>query len=93
MAAAADKRAANPFESVLRAIVLEFPEIAVIPQAAVVARGQTYHPDLVDARRRVVIEADSHEFHTGKEAHGRDCVRYTALAVAGWLVRRFTWER
>jgi very-short-patch-repair endonuclease len=52
-----------------------------------------FHPDLVDEQHRIVIEADSHEFHTGREAHGRDCVRYTALTVAGWLVLRFTWDQ
>jgi very-short-patch-repair endonuclease len=53
----------------------------------------TWHPDLVDVDRRLVIEADSHEFHTEKDAHSRDCVRYTALTVAGWLVIRFTWDQ
>jgi very-short-patch-repair endonuclease len=53
----------------------------------------TWHPDLVDVHRRLVIEADSHELHTGKDAHARDCVRYTALTVAGWLVLRLTWDQ
>ena len=93
VARCASAQAANPFESVLRAIVLEFPALQVRPQVEVVARGMTFHPDLVDEGNRVVIEADSHEFHTGQEAHGRDCVRYTALTVAGWRVLRFTWEQ
>lgn len=93
VAAAANPKAANPFESVLRAIVLEFRELQVVPQQAVLARGFIYHPDLVDVRRRIVIEADSYEFHTGKEAFELDCTRYTALTVTGWLVIRFTWEQ
>lgn len=93
VAGAASAKAANPFESVLRAIVLDLGGLDVEPQAAVVARGRTFHPDLVDVRRRLVIEADSWEFHTGRVEHGRDCVRYTALAVAGWTVVRFTWEQ
>jgi very-short-patch-repair endonuclease len=93
VATEADARAANPFESVLRAIVLECTSLKVAPQEAVPTRGLTYHPDLVDSAHRVVIEADSWEHHTSKEAHSRDCVRYTALALAGWLVLRFTWEQ
>ena len=89
----ASPQAANPFESVLRAIVLEFPALCVTPQAEVVARDMVFHPDLVDAARRVVIEADSYEFHTSQDAHARDCVRYTALTLAGWLVIRFTWHQ
>lgn len=89
----ASAQAANPFESVLRAIVLEFPALSVRPQLEVVARGMTFHPDLVDESARLVIEADSFEFHTSPEAHARDCVRYTALTVAGWLVLRFTWHQ
>lgn len=86
-------QAANPFESALRALVLEFPELRVRPQAEVVARGMVLHPDLVDERLRILIEADSFEFHTSQEAHARDCVRYTALTVEGWLVLRFTWHQ
>ncbi len=93
VAAEATPEAANPFESVLRALVLEFSELDMVPQLPVTARGQTWHPDLVDESRRIVIEADSWEFHTDKRSHARDCVRYTALAMAGWLVVRFTWEQ
>lgn len=93
VAARATPRAANPFESGLRAIALEFPELEVEPQGAVRTRYRTYHPDLVDRRRRLALEADSWEFHTGRDAHGRDCVRYTELTLEGWRVLRFTWEQ
>lgn len=93
VADAATPLAANPFESVLRALVLEFPVLAVEPQAEVVARSLVLHPDLVDRDHRIVFEADSHEFHTGKQAHDLDCERFTALGVAGWLVVRFSWEQ
>lgn len=93
VAGVADARAANPFESVLRAIVLTVGGLDVVPQAPVTARGLVVHPDLVDLDHRVVLEADSWGFHADKETHGRDCVRYTALAVEGWVVLRFTWEQ
>ena len=93
VAHAADRRSANPFESMLRAIVLDVPGFDVEPQVAVSTRGMTYHPDLVDRTNRIVIEADSWTYHSDRLTHGRDCVRYSALAVAGWLVLRFTWEQ
>jgi len=93
VAAEATGLAANPFESVLRAIVLEFPEFRVEPQGRVEARNLVLHPDLVDRENCIVFEADSHEFHTGKAAHDLDCERFTALGVAGWLVIRFSWEQ
>ncbi len=89
----ADGRAANPFESVLRAIVLEFPGLTVVPQVPVPTSGLTYHPDLVDEQRRIVIEAESWGWHADQQTHARDCVRFTLLTVAGWRVLRFTWEQ
>ncbi|GEP36585.1 hypothetical protein NPS01_02480 [Nocardioides psychrotolerans] len=93
VAGEASAEAANPFESVLRAIILDHGALSVRPQVAVVARGQTFHPDLVDEGRRVVIEADSWSFHSDHRTHGRDCVRDTALTVCGWIVLRFSWEQ
>ena len=49
------------------------------------------HPDLADLEARVILEADSWEFHTGREAHVRDCWRYNELVAEGWSVLRFTW--
>jgi hypothetical protein len=89
----ADGRAANPFESSLRAIAIE-EGLGVIPQFEVRARGLVLHPDLVDPIAGVVIEAESWEFH-GKEraAFDADCERYTALVATGWRVLRFTWRQ
>jgi very-short-patch-repair endonuclease len=84
--------AANPFESVLRALALD-AGLDVVPQLGVEVRGVTVHPDVGDRERRIVLEADSWEFHTGKDAHERDCWRYTVLVCGGWLVLRFTWHQ
>lgn len=89
----ATPRAANPFESVLRAIVMEFPDLLVEPQGSLTTRHRTYHPDLLERRLLLAIEADSWEFHTGKGAHARDCVRYTEMTLCGWRVLRFTWDQ
>ncbi|MDT0183381.1 DUF559 domain-containing protein [Microbacterium sp. ARD31] len=84
--------AANPFESVLRAILVE-AGIDVVPQWATTVGGVTYHPDLAEPFRALAIEANSWGFHAGKTEHDADCVRYNALVVAGWTVLRFTWEQ
>jgi hypothetical protein len=88
----ADCRAANPFESSLRAIAIE-AGLDVIPQYAIEVDGVLRHPDLADPLRGIVLEADSWGFHADKQAHDRDCARYNALVAAGWMVLRFTWPQ
>jgi very-short-patch-repair endonuclease len=89
VAHAADGRAANPFESVLRAIALDVPGLHVVPQGAVGAIGQA---DLADTRLRIAVEAESFEFHALAEAFRHDVRRYTAMTRLGWLVVRFVWD-
>jgi very-short-patch-repair endonuclease len=84
--------AANPFESVLRAIALDVPGLDVQPQVVISERGFYGRPDLVDRRRRIVIEGDSYTFHGTRKAFRRDCQRYTGLVIRGWTVVRFAWE-
>ncbi|MDR7361426.1 hypothetical protein [Nocardioides marmoribigeumensis] len=88
----ADRRAANAFESVLRAIALDVPGLVVEPQVRIDERGLRVTPDLVDRERRIVIEAESWEFHGHRKALHRDCARYNALVLRGWTVLRFSWE-
>ncbi|MEI5676163.1 MULTISPECIES: DUF559 domain-containing protein [Nocardioides] len=82
--------AANTFESVLRGLAVE-AGLDVLPQGEIDLGDRTVRPDLVDRERRLVLEADSWEFHAGKDAFQSDCRRYTDLVVAGWTVLRFTW--
>lgn len=84
--------AANPFESVLRAIALDVPGLELVPQVVISESGFTGRPDLVDEARRIVLEAESFEFHGSRKAMKRDCERYNALATRGWVVLRFSWE-
>ncbi len=93
VAAAATALAANPFESVLRAIALEIPGLDLQPQAVIDEQGFRCRPDLVDRSRRLVVEADSFEWHGGRRALRQDCERYNALVVRGWTVLRFAWEQ
>jgi hypothetical protein len=47
-AAAADERAANPFESTLRALALDVPGLNVVPQLTIYDRNFFVQPYLVD---------------------------------------------
>ncbi|MEA5453361.1 hypothetical protein SPF06_01375 [Sinomonas sp. JGH33] len=86
-----DGRAANPFESGLRAACLE-AGVALEPQLRISTRGGTFVVDLGSALYRVTAEADSFEWHGGREALHRDCTRYNELVRDQWTVLRFSWE-
>ena len=81
----ADDRAANPFESGLRSIADAVPGLRVRPQVPVFADRFLGRPDLVDEDLRIVIEADSFEWHGGRSDLARDARRYNAFTVHGWL--------
>lgn len=89
VARAVDGRAANPFESVLRAVALEVPGLHVEPQQWVERVGRV---DLLCRRNNLVVEADSWEFHGERSAFVRDVRRYTTFVRLGFAVVRFTWE-
>jgi very-short-patch-repair endonuclease len=88
----ADGRAANPFESVLRAQCID-AGLEVTPQVVLRRRPEVIRPDLVDRCRRLVVEAESLAHHASRADLRRDANRYTWLAVDGWWVLRFTWEQ
>ncbi len=89
----ADGRAANPFESELRALCIEVG-LDVIAQYEVRASGVRIHPDLTSPLLGIIIEADSWAHHGEKRPDWvRDVTRYNALATDGWIVLRFTWEQ
>lgn len=91
---AADGGAAGPFESALRAIALDVAGLTVRTQVRVDdSHGWIGRVDLADLHLRLVLEADSMEFHGERSAQDRDCARYTRLTTSGWLVLRFTWEQ
>jgi very-short-patch-repair endonuclease len=89
--ALADARAANPFESALRATVIDARLEGFLPQLGI--PGTEYRVDLGDPKRMIVLEADSFEFHGKRSALERDCRRYDELVRRGWLVLRFSWEQ
>ena len=89
----ASARSANPFESGLRALALEATDHTWSPQLPVTLRDGTFlHADVGCAEVRVLLEADSHEFHKSRGDVMRDCHRYNEMIIAGWIVLRFAWE-
>jgi len=82
--------AANPFESGLRACLLDAGLTGFVPQYRV--HGTPYRVDLADPARQVALEADSFAHHGSRGALHRDCTRYDELVRRGWLVLRFSWE-
>jgi very-short-patch-repair endonuclease len=84
--------AANPFESALRAIGLGVEGLRLQPQVVIADREGRGRADLVDVQRRLVVEAESHTWHSRRGALRRDCRRYTKLTLLGWRVLRFAWE-
>lgn len=84
--------AANPFESVLRSIALRVPGLRVRPQALITSVTPWVRPDLVDEELRIVLEADSFQWHGDRAALREDARRYDRLVANDWLVLRFAWE-
>lgn len=93
VAALANGRSANPFESSLRALAIQ-AGLRAVPQWAVEVAGTTLHPDVADPWAGLALEADSWGHHAqARRDHDVDCSRYNLLVVAGWRVLRFTWPQ
>lgn len=94
VAGAATSKAANAFESVLRAQAHLVPGLHVQAQLAVAVPGSRIilHPDLGDPVHRIAVEAEGFEWHGQTAALTRDCRRYNTLAGLGWMVIRFSWH-
>ena len=91
VAAAATGLSTNPFETELRRLAT-IAGLNVRPQVPLYAGHFLGKPDLVDVDRRIILEADSFEWHGSRRALVRDARRYNNFVIAGWLVLRFSWE-
>lgn len=89
---AADGRAANPFESVLRAVASEIDGLHLVPQLQVAEPGLFAVVDIGDRDRKLALEAEGIEFHGTKEGFQRDVRRHTELGMYGWHSLRFVWS-
>jgi len=92
VAEAASPDVANPFESCLHAIALSVPGLRVRPQVTIREPDIVARPDFVDVDLKIVLEADSFEWHGGRDQLSADARRYDLLVVNGWLVLRFAYE-
>jgi hypothetical protein len=88
-----DARAANPFESAMRALAIEAGITGFQPQLLVPGSDPAAWVDLGDPVRRIAFEADSFAFHGSPAALAKDCRRYDELIGLGWLVQRFTYDQ
>lgn len=92
VASDARAEAANPFESVTRAICNDVPGLRVEPQVVISDPHLWARPDHADRHLEIVVECDSYEWHGDRAGFTKDVRRYTLLSASGWLVLRFTWE-
>jgi very-short-patch-repair endonuclease len=91
VAAHADGRAANPFESVLRALTIE-EGYDLTAQLQVADSGLFAIVDLGSEELRLAVEADGFEHHGTRKGLRKDCRRHTELAVFNWSSLRFSFE-
>ena len=87
----ADGRAANPFESVLRALTIE-EGFDLTPQLQITDSGLFALVDLGSEELRLAVEADGFEHHGTRKGLRKDCRRHTELAVFDWSSLRFSFE-
>lgn len=92
----ANGAAANPFESVLRALCIEVG-LDATPQVPIYQDHGSHtvflgRPDLLDRGRRLILEAESYEYHGGRKDLARDCRRFNRFQLGGFRCGRFPWE-
>ncbi|WP_035903933.1 DUF559 domain-containing protein [Knoellia subterranea] len=87
----ADGRAANPLESVLRALTIEVG-LELTPQLEVADPGLYAKVDLGSEELRLVVEAEGYETHGTRKGLRRDCRRHALFAIWGWASLRFAYE-
>ncbi|MFW5470762.1 hypothetical protein ACOCJ4_12010 [Knoellia sp. CPCC 206435] len=91
VAAHAHRGAANPLESVLRALTIEVG-LVMTPQLQVAESGMYATVDLGDEKLRLIIEAEGYGTHGTRKGLRRDCRRHTEFAVFGWTSLRYAYE-
>jgi len=87
----ADGRAANPFESVLRALALE-EGLALQPQVMIAEPGMFAVVDLAEPDGPLVVEAEGFATHGTRTGLRRDCRRHTEFTIHGRASLRYAYE-
>ena len=91
VAARADGRAANPLESVLRALCIE-EGFVLTPQITITESGLYAEVDLGSEALRLAVEADGFETHGTRRGLLKDCERHTLFAIYAYSSLRFAYE-
>ena len=91
VAAHAHHAAANPLESVMRALTIEVG-LVMTPQLEVAEAGMYAKVDLGSETLRLIIEAEGYATHGTRTGLRRDCRRHTEFAVFGWTSMRYAYE-
>lgn len=91
VAAHADGRAANPFESVLRALCID-EGFVLTPQITITESGLYAEVDLGSEALRLAVEADGFETHGTRAGLRKDCERHTMFAIYAYSSLRFAFE-
>lgn len=91
VAAHADGRAANPLESVLRALCIE-EGFDLTPQVEITESGLYAIVDLGSESLRLAVEADGFETHGTRKGLRKDCERHTLFAIFAYSSLRFAYE-
>jgi very-short-patch-repair endonuclease len=60
------------------------------PQVKICVGGATYWADFADRKRKILVECEG-STHRTSSALSWDARRFSALALDGWLILRFTW--
>ncbi|MFC7490092.1 MULTISPECIES: DUF559 domain-containing protein [unclassified Knoellia] len=87
----ANGKAANPLESVIRALAIE-EGFDLTPQMQFAESGIFAVVDLGSEELRLVVEAEGYETHGTRGGLRRDCRRHSLFAVWGWDSLRFAYE-
>ena len=86
-----DRHAPKRPKSELERKLLRLVRGSDLPEPAVNVRVLGKERDLVWHEQRLVVEADSYEFHADARTWSRDIAKSNELQLAGWTVLRFTW--
>ena len=77
----------NEYEDAVNAL------LADLPRADVNQRQGAYVPDFRWTEQKLILEADSEQFHGHILARARDEAKDAALAADGWCVLRINWRQ
>ena len=90
VAEAVDGRSESPLESLQRTLHVVWGFVDLEPQVVIRSGGMTYRADFADLKRKIIVETEGSVHRLSLTSDAR---RYTALALDGWLVLRFTWAQ